>query len=133
MTSNDDRHRQSVRNSVERGNPASSEQERVIYSELDGQPPRLGSIYWRVCNADNLQSSISIASLQADDLRDLGKARRAPGGPEVDDDNFAFVVLESHHSSLEVLQRKLRGGRRPIWGDFFLGVTASDDWLRRQY
>jgi hypothetical protein len=68
-----------------------------------------------------------MASLQADELPNLGEAGRAPGGPEVDDDNFAFVVLEWRHSSIEILQRKLRGGRRPIRGDFSLSATTGDN------
>jgi hypothetical protein len=75
LTSDDDRHRQGVRYSVKLGDPASPEQERVIYSVPDGQPPDPGSIYRRVCKADHLQSSFSIASLQADELPNLGKER----------------------------------------------------------
>jgi hypothetical protein len=76
LTSDDDCHREDVRHFIERGNLASSEQERVIYSELGGQPPRPGSIYRRICDANNLRPLIPIVSQQVDELRDLGEARR---------------------------------------------------------
>jgi hypothetical protein len=55
LAPDDDCYRQDVRYSVEFGNTASPEKERVIYSGLDGQPPHPGSTYRRVCNADKLR------------------------------------------------------------------------------
>src|SRR5262249_32861243 len=88
---------------------------RRIKSELEGVlalvfgNPRLVSVFV-IPNADAEHDHILTVHLLVDrlDMRHRTLARAAPGGPKVEDDDFASVVGELQVSAAPLLRRELR-------------------------
>jgi len=67
--------------------------DRVIHFELLGEGgDGVGGVVHG--DADDLESLRGVFVLQVDEVWDLGAARFAPGGPEIEEDDFAAVVGE---------------------------------------
>src|SRR5262249_40186971 len=59
-------------------------------------------------DTDHSEPPVFILALKLHKPRDLDFARPAPGGPEIQQHDLAFVISQAHRSALRVLQREIR-------------------------
>ena len=71
-------------------------------------PDRLPSVIVHG-NSQDGETLILILFLELYEPRDLRLAWAAPGGPEVDQHNFAEIIGKIHSVSIGILQREVRG------------------------
>ena len=94
--------------------PISADQGWVVESDLAGELPDFVSLIHG--DADELQAVRPTFALQADEHRHLLPARRAPGRPEVDDQNLARPLGEGLVLAVRVGQRDPDEGRGALTG-----------------
>ena len=88
-------------------------------------------------DAEDFKSLGCVPFAELDDPRRLNFAGAAPGGPEIDEDGFAFVVGEGDFFAAEIFKRE--GGRRlagegglilgravGVWDEFALGGRSEE-------
>ena len=83
---------------------------RIVHAVLFAEPEHW--LHARIHgDADDLESLLAIPVLKVDEPRNLAPARTAPGRPEIEQYNLAFVVGQVERVAVDVSQREHRRQR----------------------